>query len=251
MKWQAELELAKKAAKKAGEHLRIVQNAPLKIDSDEGRDVKLSADKDSEKLIIQILKHGSPYGLLAEESGEHGSGVSDEPVWIVDPLDGTLNFSRGISLCCVSIGLWHANQPILGVVNDFNGNELFSGITGIGAWCNNRAIYPSKEVKKRKAILATGFPVNRDFTSNSLQNFLNRIQQFKKIRLLGTAALSLAYVACGRVDAYTEEDIMLWDVAAGVALVSAAGGWIEVGKGSVNSWARNIRCAASERIFDH
>lgn len=99
------------------------------------------------------------------------------------------------------------------------------------------------------AILAKGFPVNRDFKSASLQNFLNSVQEFKKIRLLGSAALSLAYVACGRVDAYTEEDIMLWDVAAGIALVMAAGGWAEIKNLRSNKWARHAKCAANAEIF--
>jgi len=249
MNWQKDLELAEKAARKAGHYLKKVQQSPLKIDSADGRDIKLLADKESEKIIIQTLNAASPYGFLAEESGEHGSLSSGDPIWVVDPLDGTVNFSRGIPLCCVSIGLWHESQPILGVVYNFSEEELFSGIVGSGAWCNNQAISVSNEDLKNKAILATGFPVNRDFESTSLQGFLYNIRKFKKIRLLGSAALSLAYVACGRVDAYTEEDIMYWDVAAGIALVNASGGWVAVENSSRNKWARNVKCSGNERIF--
>lgn len=249
MKRQEAVELAKRAAIKAGQYLKEVHNEPLKVDDDGGRDVKLQADKKAEKIIIKILKGGSQYGLLAEESGQQNFRTSDDPMWIVDPLDGTLNFSRGISLYCVSIALWHGDHPILGVVYDFNNGELFSGIVGIGAWCNESPISVSKEECKNRAILATGFPVNRDFASSSLQQFLSNIRDFKKIRLFGSAALSLAYVACGRVDAYTEEDIMFWDVAAGLSLVMASGGWFESKKSGRNEWTRHVRCAGNIRLF--
>jgi len=249
MKWQKELELAKTAAKTAGNLLRELQRKPAHILNADGRDLKLHADRESEKVIIQGLKAASSYMILAEESGEHGSLDSDTAMWIVDPLDGTINFSRGMSLSCVSIALWRQNHPVLGVVYDFNRDELFSGIVGEGAWCNDETVVVSNVTNTNKAILTTGFPVNRDFESASIRDFLNSIQEFKKIRLLGSAALSLAYVACGRVDAYTEEDIMLWDVAAGIALVMAAGGWVEIKNSSRKKWARHVRCAANAEIF--
>ncbi len=249
MKWQKELDLAKTAAKTAGALLRKQQRQPLNAISKAGRDLKLHVDKESETVIIQTLKASSSYKILAEESGEHGTIDSDAAMWIVDPLDGTINFSRGIPLSCVSIALWHGHQPILGVIYDFNHDELFSGIVGVGAWCNNKSVTVSDVREKSEAILTTGFPVNRDFKSFSIRNFLKSIQDFKKIRLFGSAALSLAYVACGRVDAYTEEDIMLWDVAAGIALVLSAGGWDEINKSSRKKWARHVRCATNAELF--
>lgn len=249
MKWQKELELAKVAAKKAGDLLKDLQNKPVSVLNTNGRDVKLCADRESEKVIIQKLEASSPYAILAEESGEHGSLDLDTAIWVVDPLDGTVNFSRGMLFSCVSIALWYESQPVLGVVYDFNHEELFSGIVGIGAWSNDKAVSVSNVTEKNKAILATGFPVNRDFESAPIRKFLNSIREFKKVRLLGSAALSLAYVASGRVDAYNEEDIMFWDVAAGIALVCAAGGWIEIKKSSNNKWARYVKCAANDMIF--
>jgi myo-inositol-1(or 4)-monophosphatase len=249
MKWQKELELAKTVAKRAGSLLRELQSKPAHVLNADGRDLKLHADREAEKIIIKALKASSSYMILAEESGEHGHLDSGAAMWIVDPLDGTINFSRDMSLSCVSIALWQEHKPVLGVVYDFNYKELFSGVVGEGAWCNNEKVAVSNVTDTNKAILATGFPVNRNFESASLQNFLNSIQEFKKIRLLGSAALSLAYVACGRVDAYTEEDIMLWDVAAGVALVRAAGGWSRINNSSRNKWARYVKCAANVEIF--
>ena len=115
-------------------------------------------------------------------------------------------------------------HSVLGVVYDFNRNEMFSGLIGQGAWLNGKPIKVSNTKKKSRAILCTGFPVSSDFSSKTLLRFVENIMEYKKIRLLGSAALSLAYVACGRADVYVENGIKLWDVAGGIALVEAAGG---------------------------
>ncbi len=249
MTWHAELELAQKAAQLAGERLRKRLRESVEVLSAEGRDVKLRADRESESLILQILRQSSVYPILAEESGEHGALAEDALLWIVDPLDGTVNFDRQVPLSSVSVGLWRGQQPILGVVYDFNHDELFAGIIAEGAWCNGQAVAVSGVTCAEKAILTTGFPINRDFNAGPLQRFLSRVQEFKKIRLLGSAALSLAYLASGRVDAYAEEDIMLWDVAAGVAVAQAAGAWVSVAMSERHPWARTVTCAAHEAIF--
>lgn len=238
MEWANEIKLAKKAAIKAGDKLKTLSRSNI-LDAS-GRDVKHQSDIESEKIILDILEHESDYPVLAEESGEHGTTHEKSPIWVVDPLDGTLNYSQGIRLCCVSIALWQGDNPVLGVVNDFNSKELFLGVVDYGAWCNDVPISVSNKTNPQKAVLSTGFPVNRDFASKAINNFLKQIKQFKKIRLFGSAALSLAYVACGRVDAYTEEDIMFWDVAAGIALVKAAGGFVSYQNSEKKTWARNV-----------
>lgn len=206
-----------------------------------GRDVKHEADMASERAILKTLDENNfDYPILSEESRTIAGLSEDHPSWVIDPLDGTLNYSMDIGLSCISIALWKQN-PILGVVYDFNRNELFLGIVGDGAWCNDNSLEMSDLREKEKAVLATGFPVNRDFSANSLKEFLENIIHFKKIRLFGSAALSLAYVACGRVDAYVEEDIMFWDVAAGVALVQAAGGFVQFENSSRKNWAMNVK----------
>ncbi|EAI7420024.1 inositol monophosphatase, partial [Campylobacter jejuni] len=144
-----------------------------------------------------------------------------EIYWIVDPLDGSLNFSQDIPICCVSVALYKGNEPILGVVYDFYRDEMFSGLVGIGTWLNNKKISVLNIKKdKKQAVLATGFSTYMNYSRSELEKFITHIQEFKKIRLLGSAALSLAYVACGRVDAYYEKDIAFWDVAAGMALIT-------------------------------
>lgn len=197
-----------------------------------GHDIKIKGDALAEKILIDHLRVHSPFPILSEERGEMaGDG---DCKWIVDPIDGSLNFNRGIPLCCVSVSLWRGNSPILGVIEDFHRGEIFSGVVGRGAWLNGSPMRVSVVGERLGAVLCTGFPVYTDFASEPLLRFLAQVQEYKKVRLLGSAALSLAYVAAGRVDAYMENNIMLWDVAAGVALVLAAGGkadWEAAGKG--------------------
>jgi myo-inositol-1(or 4)-monophosphatase len=249
MKWEQELKLATKTAKEAGCRLKEIKaNHAVQVLDGCGRDLKIKADRESEAYILGSLKAATPYPILAEETGGPDSYDDSGPLWIVDPLDGTLNYSRGLPLFSVSIALWQGEHPALGVVYDIRHDELFSGVVGTGAWCNREPITVSAVEKTNQAILATGFPVNRDFDSAPLQRFIKQVQDFKKVRLLGSAALSLAYLACGRVDAYMEEDIMLWDVAAGMALVKAAGGWVSVRRSDRKKWARNVICAVDKSL---
>ncbi|MBN1932356.1 MAG: hypothetical protein JW786_12200 [Desulfobacterales bacterium] len=238
MPWAVEAAIAKRAARAAAERISTVDKHAV-ID-ERGRDVKHRADIVAQTVIIEQLSCHSPFVVLAEESAWGTKAENNQTYWIVDPLDGTVNFSRDIPLGCISIALWKVNQPLLGVVYDFYHDELFEGIVGAGAWCNGKKIEPSSVKRSSEAILATGFPVNRDFASDSLKAFISHVQVYKKIRLFGSAALSLAYVACGRVDAYLEEDIMLWDVAAGIALVQAAGGQAIRQESSAKKWAQTV-----------
>jgi myo-inositol-1(or 4)-monophosphatase len=225
MAYEKEYALALEAAMQAGNYLQSLGQA--EVDSQEGHDIKLAADKKSETLIIDILR---PTGIsiLSEESGSVGEGQGSRR-WIVDPLDGTANFWKGIrELSCVSVALWEDGEPVLGVVNRFFTQEIYSGIVGEGAWLNQQPIHPSSVIHRKDAVLATGFPVKRDYGADSLASFIEKVQNFKKVRMLGAAAIMGAYVADGRIDAYMEEQIMLWDVAASSAIVKAAGGVTDV-----------------------
>jgi len=225
MRFDKALETAKIAAVAAGDFLE--NNFDPQIDSEYGKDIKLSYDKKSEKIIIDILKEtGIP--ILSEECGEiEGSLMGLK--WIVDPLDGTANYWKGAKdLSCVSIALWKDKEPILGVVNRYHVNELFSGIVGEGAWLNDVLIHVSNTKDIGSAFFITGFPVNRDYGSDSLYEFVSNVQRFKKVRMLGAAAIMGSFVAAGRADAYHEKQIMLWDIAASSAIVKAAGGYIDV-----------------------
>ena len=248
MKWEYELTLAAEAARLAGSILRSTSSG-FEIVDRTGKDIKLKADRESEETIIEILSRKSAYSILSEESGEKGVFDTNFPYWIIDPLDGTANYSRHIPVNCISVALWQDEAPILGVIYDFNNDEMFSGVVDKGAWCNGSRIYVSDVTSAYEAILCTGFPINRCYSSEALSSFLSNIQKFKKIRMFGSAAMSLAYLAAGRADAYEEEDIMIWDIAAGVAIAKAAGGWIEVKNSKNKKWARNVRCASSKSIF--
>ena len=218
------LSIAEEAAVAAGKYLSGYKKDDILVDSEQGKDIKISADRDSEKIIIDILQAKSGFPILSEEKGSIGDTESSPMRWVVDPLDGSLNFLRGIPNCCVSVALCRKDKPELGVIYDFNRDELFSGIAGTGAWLNGSAIAVSKINTESKAVLFTGFPANTDFSPGALSNYIERIRTFKKLRWIGSASLSLAYVAAGRADAYLEKGIMFWDIAAGLAIVSGAGG---------------------------
>ena len=218
--YDKEFKDAKNAALKAGEFL--LSREDVHIDSDEGKDIKLSSDKGSERILMEELKPFE-YSILSEEFGLQDKGT--ELCWIIDPLDGTMNYSRGLDdLACVSVALWKRTEPILGVVYRFKADEMFTGLVDSGAWMNDIPIKPSSAVKPQDAVLATGFPVKRAYDNDSLSSFIKNVQRFKKIRMLGAAAIMGTLVACGRIDAYMEEDIMLWDIAAATAIVKASGG---------------------------
>jgi len=218
------LSLAQSVALEAGRILRS-RSADLNgVREDQGKDLKLQADVRAEEAILQRLQAATDFPILSEESGASIGFRTDAEYWVIDPLDGTLNFSRRLPLSCVSIGLWRGEQPLLGVVHDFERDETFTGLVGDGAACNGTPIRVNSVTETAKAVLATGFPSGRDFGDAPLLAFCRKVQGFKKVRLLGSAALSLAWLAAGRLDAYAEDDIWFWDVAAGLALVTAAGG---------------------------
>lgn len=217
------LSMAKEAASLAGSFLGKRDQSLTHVNSAEGKDIKLAADVSAEKIIIDYLAVKTPFSILSEERGFTPREEGDY-TWIVDPLDGTMNYFKNIPLCCVSIGLWHKGEPLLGVVDDFNTHEVYSGIVGEGAWINNEKIIVSDIDQKQNAVLSTGFPSNTDLSQEALGELFTDIREFKKIRMIGSAALSICYVACGRVDAYYEKDIMLWDIAGGIPIVLGAGG---------------------------
>lgn len=246
--WQTELRRAERAALAAGELLKAAMAGEKKILAEPGRDIKLQADQDAEAVVLGALA-GSAFEVLAEESGESEGLDPSKPFWIVDPLDGTFNFSRRLPFCAVSIALATVDTPMLGVVYDFNRGDLYSGAVGHGAWLNGAPMHVSKITETSRAVLTAGFPVNFVYEDDSLMVFAQMARSFRKLRMFGSAALSLAYVAAGLADAYAEDDIMYWDVAAGLALVRAAGGYVACEDTRRLKWARRVRCAASPQIW--
>lgn len=166
----------------------------------------------------------SKFPILSEESSH--SLLDDNCKWIVDPLDGSVNWWRGIPFFAISVAFFEGPDPILGIVLDVNRDQLFQGVVGVGAWLDGSPIRVSKIEKKEEAILCTGFPSAYEFRANREQAVESIYSGYLKVRMLGSAAMSLAYVASGVTDVYWEEGIKLWDVAGGIALVQAAGGTV-------------------------
>ena len=215
------LAIAIKAARRAQSVFQ--KNAPLfrHVVSKSDREIKVNLDYSLETEILEELRESSDLPILSEES-DHVR--EDGFWWIVDPLDGSLNWLRNIPFFSISIGLYRGIEPILGIVLDLVRDELYYGGKGLGAWLNDSPIRVSEINKKREAVLCTGFPSAYEFRPNREQTVESIYSEYLKVRMLGSAAMSLAYVARGTADVYWEEHIKLWDVAGGIALVQAAGG---------------------------
>ena len=244
------IDSAEDAARQSAQLIADEQGRTLHVINASRRDVKLLGDMLLEKRIVRALRDIKGFPILSEESGlMEGETDLNEYQWVVDPLDGSLNHSRGIPISCISIALWKEAKPVGGVVYDFIHDEMFSGVVGLGAWLNDTPIRVGDVGKKRDAVLCTGFPTGTDFSVAALGEFVRNIQSYKKVRLLGSAALSLVYVASGRTDAYMENDIAIWDVAAGIAIVEAAGGTVQTAP-SVKPNRMHVRAASGCDIVD-
>ena len=216
------LEIASSTAKRAGDRLTLI--GARSVNNDDGHDVKLQEDVDSEVFIREILEHtGIP--VFGEEKGGDCSLVEKGGLyWIVDPIDGTYNYLRGMPGVCVSVALMRGWNPIVGSVYDFTRGELFCGGEGLPLTLNGREIKPKWEKRREQATIVTGFPSEMIYSEDNMRKFFEDVRKFKKVRMYGSAALAMAYVACGRCDCYTESRIKLWDIAGGLALVKSAGG---------------------------
>jgi myo-inositol-1(or 4)-monophosphatase len=221
--YKKELDTAKKAATKAG-HILLSNKSNLnKILSSTKKDIKLQADVSAETVIKDIIKSESTLPILAEESGLSSERISST-FWVVDPLDGTANYSRNIPICCVSIGLISNLKPVLGVIYDFHNDDLYEGSIDTNALLNNNEISVSKVENFHDGVLLTGLPNNTDYSDSALLKMVKDFQNWRKVRMIGSAAMASAYIASGKADLYTEKKTYLWDIAAGAAIVNAAGG---------------------------
>lgn len=189
-----------------------------------GEDLKLREDKMSEQEIVSVLSQRSDWPILSEEAGWIGSVPDrDTPYWVVDPLDGSYNFHSGIPMFCVSVAVCRHDYPLLGCVYDILRDELYVGGAGRPLRVNGE-VWPIDH-RPGAGILASGLPVSRK--SSTLPEAFGS-GQWKKLRMLGSAALSLAWTATGRLGGYAESGICWWDVAGGLALVQSAGGEVNI-----------------------
>ncbi len=244
---------ATEIAREAGEILRSGQRHPFAVDMKGERDLVTSVDTASEKLILERIRELFPDDrIVAEESApvQPGEGTGTcARAWIVDPLDGTNNFAHGYPFYCVAIAVEEAGELVSGVVYDPIRDELFVAERGGGTTLNGRAVRVSEAVKLGDSIVATGFPYGRSATSeNNLQNLNRFILDVRGIRRAGSAALDLAYVACGRLDGFWELGLKIWDVSAGGLLVLEAGGSVSNTDGQGWDHARGDIVASNGRI---
>jgi len=239
------------AAKAAGALMRKNLRAEKKANEVTSHDIKLELDVRCQKLIEKKLYAAFPEISFLGEEGDSGAADSDYR-WVVDPIDGTVNFAYGIPHACVSIALQkkasgarsqvsggtdHASRithhvTLVGVVYDPFQDELWTAIRGRQAKLNGKVIHASKRRKLADCIVTVGFAKDLDSFERSLPNFIWLARRVRKIRIMGAAALGLTYVATGRLDAYLERGVSIWDVAAGGLIIECAGGkfWTEPAK---------------------
>lgn len=234
----------------AAEILRFF-NTDFKISNKEGvNNLVTEADHAAEKAIISIIKNTFPdHQILAEETGEIAQASPYK--WIIDPIDGTVNFAHGIPINCVSIGLEKDGEMIMGAVFNPHLNEFFFAEKGKGATLNDKPIHVSTETQAIKACLVTGFPYTYiNMPNGPLEIFEKFIRKGVPVRRLGSAAIDLCWVAAGRLDGFFEHKLEAWDSAAGYLIVEEAGGKVTDLEGNEFSVYQHKILATNGKIHD-
>tara|TARA_B110000008_G_scaffold72640_1_gene73755 strand:- start:9119 stop:9874 length:756 start_codon:yes stop_codon:yes gene_type:complete len=236
------LELAKSVAFDAGTNIsREAKQEQIEFffSKENKKEIKASADKMLEQYILSKL---TPTGLsiLTEESGYLQNNSNSEYYFILDPLDGTYNFVKDLGPSAISIALWKDKRPIFGVIFDLQKKNLFWGGKNFGSFCNEKKITVSEVNLKEQASICSGFPVRFNFESTSaMKDFFELVKPFAKVRMFGSAAISLVHVSKGSSEIYCEKNIMLWDVAAGLAIIEGSGGAYKIEETS-KKWSYNV-----------
>jgi myo-inositol-1(or 4)-monophosphatase len=256
---QKALAAAVAAARAAGKLMRQNLRAKKTINSQSQHDIKLELDVRCQKLIEKMLARAFPQISVLGEEGESGDAQSEHR-WVIDPIDGTVNFSYEIPHACVSIALQNrvqslkvlahghkvqshpdaAYETIVGVVYDPFCDELWTAVRGQAAKLNGKIIRASKRNRLENSIISVGFGKSKMSVNSGLQFFNRLLKRIRKVRMMGSAALALVYVASGRLDAYVESHISLWDIAAGGLILECAGG---------EFWNRSIEGEHQYRIL--
>jgi myo-inositol-1(or 4)-monophosphatase len=221
------LDAAEKAARAAGELLRSEFNRPRQVNHREAHDIKLQIDVDAQNLITDLLLKKFPDHALYGEEGVVGDQSSAHQ-WVVDPLDGTVNYFYRIPHFCVSIALRFKGEIIIGVIYDPLRNEIWSAQKGEKPRLNGEQFRVSDRADLAEAVISVGLAKTSRSIDTNLPLLQEMVHRVRKCRVLGSAALDMAYVACGRFDAYIEQGISLWDIAAGWILVETAGGSVDL-----------------------
>ncbi len=219
------LETAEEAARAAGGLLKSHFGRPLNVDENLAHDIKLELDKRSQTLIESLILSRFPDHAIYGEEGIRGDQNS-EYQWVIDPIDGTVNFFYSVPHFAISIALRQAGKIIVGVIYDPMRDEMWTVSSDHAPALNGRPIQVSDRGTLGEAIVSVGVAKSIDSINSSLPLFEKMVRNAKKCRMMGSASLDIAYVACGRLDAYIEGSISLWDVAAGILLVEKAGGTV-------------------------
>ena len=222
-----DLALATTAALSAGQLLRHHFGSVAVVDEASHHDIKLALDKESQELITKILLDARLGDALYGEEGLAGNQQSPRQ-WIVDPIDGTVNFFYGIPHFCVSIALRVAGEIVVGVIHDPMVGETWTVEKGGPAMLNGQPIQTSNRDTFEQSILFVGCGKDEAALRTGIERFHKASLRARKMRMMGSAALGMAYIACGRLDAYIESRISLWDIAAGQLLVETAGGKVDL-----------------------
>ena len=214
---------AVQAARAAGKVMHANWHKPKRVNAAEAHDIKLELDVHCQALIEKMLARAFPQVPVLGEEGSTGD-VTAEYRWVIDPIDGTVNYYFGLPHAAVSIALQHQKKSVVGVIYDPFTDEIWTTIRGGPTRLNGKIVRVSKRSRIEEAIIAMGFSKSQDNLNKSLPHLIRLSRRAKKVRIMGSAALELAYVASGRLDVYIERTINLWDVAAGSLLVENAGG---------------------------
>jgi myo-inositol-1(or 4)-monophosphatase len=217
------IETAAGIAREAGALVAELLNRHVGFERKGEFDLVTEADRSSERLIVERLRsHFPAHSIVAEEGG--GQEGSSEYRWYVDPLDGTTNFAHGFPMFSVTLGLERAGELIAGVVFDPLRNEMFTAESGSGAYLNSRRIHVTNTENIKDCLMATGFPSRKRSQDVNVHFFYQLAMLSHGVRRAGSAAMDLAYVACGRLDVFWEFGLNPWDMAAGILLIREAGG---------------------------
>ncbi|HUJ88012.1 MAG TPA: inositol monophosphatase family protein [Burkholderiales bacterium] len=247
------LSIAIKAARRAGSVINraTLDGAILEVRSKRAHDFVTQVDKDAEEAAMRVIRGAYPeHSILAEESGENLGGAKTDYRWIIDPLDGTTNFIHGFPQFCVSIGVEHRGTLAHAVVYDPGRNELFTASKGRGAFLNDRRLRVTRCQKLDDALVGTGFPFKE---LSRVDPYLRQLRTIMSscagVRRAGSAALDLAYVAAGRLDAFWEMGLSPWDMAAGALLIQEAGGLVGDLAGDQGYMRSGDIAAATPKVF--
>ena len=253
---QRHLEVAIAAAQAGAVELMLRRDSRV-VSEKAPKDLVTDADVASQKAIRHVLEAAFPgYAFVGEEEGENEppeavrNGAADAPpCWVVDPLDGTVNFVHRLQNFAVSIGLYADGKMRLGVILDPVYGELFTAIDGYGATCNGRAMKASRCASIDHALIACSFPAGIDRASPEIQRFVDVLEQCQSLRRLGSCALNMCYVADGRLDAYWATCVQAWDSAAGIVIARESGASISrYDGGTLDDWKPRFCVAGTSEL---